>query len=94
MKDVDGTREFAIKSQRAENAQLLMSVSDNGVGLPPQPADQIFNAFFTTKRFKAPAWDFGSAAPSLNRMAAACGLPTTLRAAQVFTSPYPLGVRH
>jgi len=49
MKDVDGTRELAIKSQRAEDRQLLISVSDTGVGLPPQQADQIFNAFFTTK---------------------------------------------
>jgi PAS domain S-box-containing protein len=49
MRDVDGTRELTIKSQRAENEQLLVSVSDTGVGLPPQQADQIFNAFFTTK---------------------------------------------
>jgi PAS domain S-box-containing protein len=49
MKDVDGTRELAIQSQRTENDQLLVSVSDTGVGLPPQQADQIFNAFFTTK---------------------------------------------
>jgi PAS domain S-box-containing protein len=49
MKDVDGTRELAIKSQRAEDEQLLVSVSDTGVGLPPQHADEIFNAFFTTK---------------------------------------------
>ena len=49
MKDVDGTRELAIKSQRAENEQLQVSVSDTGVGLPPQQADQIFNPFFTTK---------------------------------------------
>jgi signal transduction histidine kinase len=49
MKAVDGTRELAIKSQRAENEQLLVSVSDTGVGLPPQQADQIFDAFFTTK---------------------------------------------
>src|ERR1700704_2297157 len=48
MKDVDGTRELAIKSQRADN-ELMVSVSDTGVGLPPQQADQIFNAFFTTK---------------------------------------------
>ena len=41
-------RELAIKSQRAENEQLLLSVSDTGVGLPPR-TDQIFNAFFTTK---------------------------------------------
>jgi C4-dicarboxylate-specific signal transduction histidine kinase len=49
MKDVDGTRELTIKSQRAEDEQVLMSISDTGVGLPPQQADQIFNAFFTTK---------------------------------------------
>ena len=49
MKDVDGTRELIIKSQRAENEQVMVSVTDSGVGLPPHPADQIFNAFFTTK---------------------------------------------
>ena len=49
MKDVDGTCELAIKSQQAEDGQLMVSVSDTGVGLPPQQADQIFNAFFTTK---------------------------------------------
>jgi C4-dicarboxylate-specific signal transduction histidine kinase len=48
MKDLDGSRELAIKSQRAENEQLMVSVCDTGVGLPPQ-ADEIFNAFFTTK---------------------------------------------
>ena len=49
MKNVDGMRELSIKSQRAENEQLLVSVSDTGVGLPPGQADQIFNPFFTTK---------------------------------------------
>jgi NO-binding membrane sensor protein with MHYT domain len=49
MKDVDGTRELAIKSRRAENEQLVVTVSDTGVGLPPQEAGQIFDAFFTTK---------------------------------------------
>jgi PAS domain S-box-containing protein len=49
MKDADGTRELAIKSQRAENEQLQVSVSDTGVGLPAQQAGEIFNAFFTTK---------------------------------------------
>jgi PAS domain S-box-containing protein len=49
MKDVDGTRELAIKSQRAENELLQVSVSDTGVGLPAQQAGEIFNAFFTTK---------------------------------------------
>jgi PAS domain S-box-containing protein len=49
MKAMDGARELGIKSQRMENEQLLVSVSDTGVGLPPGQADQIFNAFFTTK---------------------------------------------
>jgi len=49
MKAVDGARELAVKSQAAENEQVLVSVSDSGVGLPAQQADQIFNAFFTTK---------------------------------------------
>jgi C4-dicarboxylate-specific signal transduction histidine kinase len=48
-KSVDGTRELAIKSQRADNEQLQVSVSDTGIGLPSQQDDQIFNAFFTTK---------------------------------------------
>ena len=49
MKDVDGERELAIKSEQTQNEHLLVSVSDTGVGLPPNQADQIFNAFFTTK---------------------------------------------
>jgi signal transduction histidine kinase len=49
MKDGDGTRELAIKSQRVDNDQLQVSVSDTGVGLPQEHAEQIFNAFFTTK---------------------------------------------
>jgi NO-binding membrane sensor protein with MHYT domain len=49
MRDVDWTRELAIRSQRTENGQVIVSVSDTGVGLPPRQADQIFNAFFTTK---------------------------------------------
>jgi PAS domain S-box-containing protein len=48
MKDLDGTRELIISSQ-AEDGQLMISVSDTGVGLPPKQADQIFDAFFTTK---------------------------------------------
>jgi PAS domain S-box-containing protein len=48
MKEVDGTREFTINSQRGKDEQLVVTVADTGVGLPPQ-ADQIFNPFFTTK---------------------------------------------
>ena len=49
MHDVDGPRELTIKSQPAQNNELLLSVSDTGVGLPRHQADEIFNAFFTTK---------------------------------------------
>ena len=49
MKDVDGTRELTIHSRSADCEQVMVSVSDTGGGLPSQQADQIFNAFFTTK---------------------------------------------
>jgi PAS domain S-box-containing protein len=49
MKNVDGTCELIIRSQQAEDGQLMVSISDTGAGLPPQQADLIFNAFFTTK---------------------------------------------
>jgi PAS domain S-box-containing protein len=48
MKDMDGKREITIQSQQ-EDGQVLISVSDTGVGLPPEQADKIFSAFFTTK---------------------------------------------
>jgi signal transduction histidine kinase len=47
MRDVGG--ELSIKSQLAEDGQLLISVSDTGIGLPIGKATEIFNAFFTTK---------------------------------------------
>jgi len=49
MKEVDETCELAITSRQAEDGRVMVSVSDTGVGLPPQQADQIFYAFFTTK---------------------------------------------
>jgi len=49
MKDMDGRRELTIQSQCGEDSQVLISVSDTGVGLPPEQADKIFDAFFTTK---------------------------------------------
>jgi PAS domain S-box-containing protein len=49
MKDVDAMRQLAIKSERVDNDQLMLSVSDTGVGLPVQQVGEIFNAFFTTK---------------------------------------------
>jgi PAS domain S-box-containing protein len=48
MKGTIGGGELTIKSE-ASDGQLLISVSDTGVGLPPEQEDQIFRAFFTTK---------------------------------------------
>src|SRR5258705_1387017 len=48
MKEASGGSELTIKSE-AGDGQLLISVSDTGVGLPSEQADQIFRAFFTTK---------------------------------------------
>src|ERR1700688_1722009 len=48
MKETSGGSELNIKSEAAD-AQLLISVSDTGVGLPPEKEEQIFRAFFTTK---------------------------------------------
>src|SRR3981189_2347061 len=48
MKETSGGSELAIKSE-AGDGQLLISVTDTGVGLPSEQGDQIFRAFFTTK---------------------------------------------
>ncbi len=49
MNETHDAKELTIKSQRNPEGQLLISVSDNGAGLPPQHGDKIFEAFFTTK---------------------------------------------
>ena len=45
----DGNGELTITSKSTADAQLLISVSDSGVGLPVGEVDRIFDAFFTTK---------------------------------------------
>jgi signal transduction histidine kinase len=47
MKDAAG--ELVIKSQPTDYGQLLIAVSDTGVGLPTENVDRIFDAFVTTK---------------------------------------------
>src|SRR6202158_3409821 len=48
MKETSGGSELVIKSEACDG-QVLISVSDTGVGLPSEQGDQIFRAFFTTK---------------------------------------------
>jgi signal transduction histidine kinase len=40
---------LTVKTGRGECGQVLISISDTGVGLPAGRAEEIFNAFFTTK---------------------------------------------
>jgi PAS domain S-box-containing protein len=47
MQDKGG--ELIVASKSIEHGQLLISVSDSGIGLPPNEPDRIFKAFFTTK---------------------------------------------
>ena len=47
MRDAPG--ELNITSQLTEDGQVLISVRDTGIGIPPGKADKIFDAFFTTK---------------------------------------------
>jgi len=46
MKDTGG--ELTVTSKPTEDGQLIVSISDSGIGLPDHP-DRIFEAFFTTK---------------------------------------------
>jgi PAS domain S-box-containing protein len=45
----DRPRQLVIRSRRDEKQQVLVSVTDCGVGISAENADRLFNAFFTTK---------------------------------------------
>jgi len=47
MRDAPG--ELNIASQLTEDGHVLVSVRDTGIGFPPEKADKLFDAFFTTK---------------------------------------------
>ena len=48
MTHIDGVRELLINSRRTDE-QVLLSVSDTGVGFPLELAERIFDPFFTTE---------------------------------------------
>lgn len=49
MKDLGSAGELIIRSQPGDEGQILISISDTGMGLAPEQAEQIFNAFYSTK---------------------------------------------
>jgi signal transduction histidine kinase len=46
----DGGGDLTITSGEGEETELLIAVSDTGIGLPTENPDQIFESFVTTKR--------------------------------------------
>jgi PAS domain S-box-containing protein len=49
MKETGTPGKLMIRTRQEDNRQLVVSVTDTGVGLLPGQAEQIFNAFFTSK---------------------------------------------
>jgi PAS domain S-box-containing protein len=45
----DRARDLLIKTERAKNNWVRLSVTDSGVGFEPQTADKLFEAFYSTK---------------------------------------------
>jgi PAS domain S-box-containing protein len=46
---MDTSGELTVTSKRTEDGQLVVSVSDSGIGLPLEQTERIFEPFFTTK---------------------------------------------
>jgi signal transduction histidine kinase len=49
MSTISGRRLLLIRSTMRDPESVTVSVRDSGVGIDPQKADQLFDAFFTTK---------------------------------------------
>jgi signal transduction histidine kinase len=47
--EVSPAGELTITSERNSDGEVLISVSDSGVGLPAERADKVFDTFYTTK---------------------------------------------
>jgi signal transduction histidine kinase len=45
----DRPRELLIRSGKDDTGQLILSVTDSGIGISAENANRLFNAFFTTK---------------------------------------------
>jgi len=46
---VDGDEEMASAAEQATGPTIMITITDNGPGIPPEVVDRIFSPFFTTK---------------------------------------------
>jgi len=77
---------WSARSGEAEDGQLLISVSELP-GLPPERADQIFNAFFPPNSRHRMGCQ--SAGPLSNRMTVVCGPPRNAGRGAIFYITLP-----
>ena len=85
MKAIDAPRQLTLGTQNDGNEQLLVSVEDTGVGLPPNHVTRYLTLSLPPSN-TAPVWGFVSAERLLRPMVAGSGLRTTIPAEQVFIS--------
>jgi signal transduction histidine kinase len=45
----DRQRDLVIRTRRGKDGEIRVTVRDSGIGIDPQSADRIFDAFHTTK---------------------------------------------
>ena len=82
----DRPRELVIRSVQDETQQVLVSVTDCGVGFSAENADRLFNAFFTTKS-SGMGMGFRSAVRSSKPTVAGCGPRQTYPTVRLFSLP-------
>jgi hypothetical protein len=86
IKDVEGARELAINLSERKTSN---SWSPSATPVRVYPLREARSSLrLLPSSLTAQAWNIASAALSLNRMAAACGLPLTLCAAPTSISRY------
>jgi len=88
MKEIDGARELAVKSQRTEKEEVLVSVSDTGVGLPLSRRTRSSTRFLQ-RSLTAPGMGLRISRSIVEAHGGRLWAADNLRAAQVFISLYP-----
>ena len=78
--------ELTLRSELDRDGRMMISVSDTGVGLPAEKADQIFNAFFTTKPHGS-GMGLAISRSIISRMAGVCGPRRMTGGVRHFVSP-------